>query len=273
MAFISATDGTRLYWHEWGEGAPLLFLNSLGLSSQMWQYQMVAFAEHGFRCIGFDRRGHGRSEQPSRGYDLDTLADDIATLIDDLDLNALTLVGHSMAGGEIMRYMSRHGDTRVTRAILLGTTTPLLRQTSDNPTGIPLAQFEASWARWSKDYPAWVAEGTAPFFVPESSRALMDWAVGLLQQTSLPVALACARELAKDDVRREMREIRVPVLLVHGDRDRSAPFELTARPSASLLPNCRLLTYEGAPHGLMYTHMDRLHQDMLQFIAETSRTG
>lgn len=271
MAFISAADGTRLYWHEWGEGPPVLFLSSLGLGSQMWQYQIFAFAEQGFRCICLDRRGHGRSDQPGRGYDLDTLADDIATLIDDLDLDDLTLVGHSMASGEIVRYLSRHGESRVARAILLGATTPMLRETKDNPTGIPMAQFEALWARWKEDYPRWVAEETAPFFVPETSPALMRWLADLLQQIPLPVALACNRASVNEDFRREMREIAIPVLLVHGDRDRSAPLELTARPSARLLPHCRLMVYEGAPHGLIYTHMARLHQDMLQFISETGR--
>lgn len=271
MPFISATDGTRLYWHEWGEGPPLLFLSSLGLGGQMWQYQVAAFAERGFRCICLDRRGHGRSDQPGRGYDTNTLADDVATLIDDLDLNDLTLVSHSMAGGEIVRYLSRHGDGRVARAILLGSTTPMLRETADNPTGIPMARFEALWTRWKQDYPRWVAEETAPFFVPETSPGLMQWIVNLLQQTHVPVVLACNRAAFQEDFRREMREIAIPVLLVHGDRDRSAPLELTARPSARLLADCRLLVYEGAPHGLMYTHMARLHQDMLQFISDTGR--
>lgn len=271
MAFIAAKDGTRLYWHEWGEGAPLLFTNSLGMSSQMWQYQMAAFAEQGFRCICFDRRGHGRSDQPSRGYDHDTLVDDLATLIEDLDLSALTLIGHSMGCGEIVRYLSRHGDGRVSRAILLGSTTPMLRKASDNEKGIPGAQFEGLWAGWKEDYPRWVAEGTAPFFVPETSPALMRWGANLLQQTSLPVLLACSRTLANEDFRREMREIGTPVLLIHGDRDRSAPIGITARPSAKLLPNCRLIVYEGAPHGLIYTHMARLHQDMLEFMSETIR--
>jgi non-heme chloroperoxidase len=271
MAFISATDGTRLYWHEWGEGAPLLFLSSLGMGSQMWQYQLAAFAEQGFRCICLDRRGHGRSDQPGGGYDHDTFADDIATLIDDLDLSGLTLVGHSMACGEIVRFLSRHGDSRVARAIMIGSTTPMLRQTGDNQSGIPLEQFESVWAGWKEDYPRWVAESTAPFFVPETSPALMRWAANLLQQIPLPVALACSRAAVNEDFRREMREIGTLVLLVHGDRDRSAPLELTGKPSARLLSNCRLLVYEGAPHGLIYTHMARLHQDMLQFIAETQR--
>jgi non-heme chloroperoxidase len=147
----------------------------------------------------------------------------------------------------------------------------MLRETSDNPTGIPLAQFETLWARLKEDYSKWVAEATASFFVPETSPALMQWGANLLQQISLPVGLACSRAMVNADFRREMREIRIPVLLVHGDRDRSAFIDITARPAARLLPNCRLLVYEGAPHGLMYTHMERLHRDMLAFMMETKR--
>lgn len=273
MPFISAQDGTRLYWQEWGRGAPMLFLNSLGMGSQMWQYQVASFAERGFRCICFDRRGHGRSDQAARGYDHDTFADDIATLTDDLDLTRLTLVSHSMAAGEVVRYLSRHGDSRAARAILIGSTTPMLRQAEDNPAGIPLAQFESLWDRWRRDYHDWVSEQTAPFFLPETSPAMMSWCANLLQQNSLPVALACSRSMIDEDFRREMREISIPVLLIHGDRDLSAPVDLTARPAAGLLPNCRLIVYEGAPHGLIYTHMERLHEDMLKFIGETARTS
>jgi non-heme chloroperoxidase len=273
MPFISARDGTRLHWHEWGEGAPMLFLSSLGMGSQMWQYQMAAFAEQGFRCIGFDRRGHGRSDQPGGGYDCDTFADDLATLIEDLDLGALTLVSHSMGSGELVRYLSRHGDSRVERAILLGTTTPMLFEADDNPAGRPRAQFEALWSIWKRDYPRWVAENTAPFFVPETSPALMQWLANLLMQIPVQVVLASSRAFATADFRREMREITIPVLMIHGDRDQSAPLEITATPSSRLVPHCRLLVYEGAPHGLMYTHTDRLHRDMLQFIAQTARTA
>lgn len=269
MPYINATDGTRLYWCEWGAGAPILLLSSLGMSSRMWQYQMLELAGKGFRCIALDRRGHGRSDQPGSGYDLDTLADDVGTLIESLDLKALTLVGHSMAGGEIVRYLSRRGRDRIARAILLAATTPMLRQTPDNPSGIPLGQLESVWARWRQDYAGWAAEMTAPFFVPETSPAMMRWALDLLLQTPVPVIEAFSRASVAEDFRREMREIKVPVLLIHGDRDRSAPLEVTSRAAARLLPDCRLLVYEGAPHGLLYTHMERLHADMLRFIAET----
>jgi non-heme chloroperoxidase len=265
MPFITAKDSTQLFWREWGQGPPILFLNSLGCSSQMWDYQIVAIAEQGFRCIGFDRRGHGRSDQPADGYDFDTFADDTATLIEELDLSGLAMISHSMAAGEIVRYLTRHGSSRISRAIFLAPMTPMLLQTKDNPNGIPRTNFEALWAQWKSDYPKWVEDAIAPFFVPETSRAMMRWVVNVLQ-SPLPVNLACSRMMAEADFRDEMRKIAVPTLLVHGTRDRSAPIEATGIPSAKLIPDCRFLTYKDAPHGLMYTHMDQLHADILQFL-------
>jgi non-heme chloroperoxidase len=267
MPFITAKDGTKLFWREWGQGTPILFLNSLGCNSQMWDYQIVAFAERGFRCIGFDRRGHGRSDQPAGGYDFDTFADDTARLIEELDLSGLTMISHSMAAGEIVRYLTRHGSTRIARAIFLAPMTPMLLQTKSNPTGIPRANFEALWAQWKSDYPKWVEDATAPFFIPETSRAMMRW-IGNVLQSPLPVNLACSQMMVEADFRDEMRKIAIPILIVHGDRDRSAPIEATGIPSAELIPNCQFLTYKGAPHGLMYTHMDQLHRDILQFTRE-----
>jgi non-heme chloroperoxidase len=269
MPFITAKDGAELYWHEWGAGAPILFLNSLGCGSRMWDYQMATFAEEGFRCIGFDRRGHGRSDQPAGGYDFDTFADDVAALIDELDLADLTLVSHSIAGGEAVRYLTRHGSERVARVVLIAPTTPMLLQTEDNPNGAPMAVHEALWAQWRCDYPKWIADNVAPFFVPETSPAMMRWGANLLQ-TSLPIVLACNRAMVQADFRAEMRRMEAPTLIIHGDRDRSAPIELTGKPSSELIPGCRLLVYEGAPHGLMFTHMTQLHADILRFTRETS---
>jgi non-heme chloroperoxidase len=267
MPFIAAKDGAELYWHQWGAGAPILFLNSLGCGNGMWDYQIAAFAEEGFRCIGFDRRGHGRSDQAARGYDFDTFADDVAALVDDLDLSGLTLIAHSMAGGEGVRYLTRHGSKRVARLVLLAPTTPMLLKTDDNPNGAPKESFELLWAQWRRDYPKWIADNVAPFFIPETSPAMMRWVVTLLQ-TSLPITLACSRAMVEADFRAEMRRIEVPTLIVHGDRDRSMPIELTAKPSVELIPDCRLVVYPGAPHGLMFTHMEELHADLLGFMRE-----
>jgi non-heme chloroperoxidase len=270
MPFIVAKDGAELYWREWGAGAPILFLSSLGCGSRMWDYQMAAFADQGFRCIGFDRRGHGRSDEPASGYDFDTFADDVAGLVDHLDLSDLTLIAHSMAGGEAVRYLTRHGGKRVGRLVLIAPTTPMLLKTDDNPNGAPREGFEALWALWRRDYPKWIADNVAPFFIPETSPAMMRWGANLLQ-TSLPVTLACARAMAEADFGAEMRRIEVPALIIHGDRDRSAPIEITGEPSAELIPDCRLLVYPGAPHGLMFTHMDQLNADVLRFMRERGR--
>lgn len=267
MPMFKASDGTSLFYVEWGEGKPVLFLNSLGFCTRMWDYQFAALAPEGFRCISFDRRGHGRSDQPAGGYDYDTLADDVAALIESLDLHDLTLIGHSMAGGEVVRYLTRHGDGRIARIVLIAPTTPKLLQDEDNPGGLPRAAFDTLWAQWRHDYPKWVEDNVAPFFIPETSRAMMRWATGLLQ-APLPVLLACSRAMAEADFRAEMRRIRVPALLIQGDRDCSTPIALTGERSAALLPDCRFLVYRAAPHGLMYTHMDRLHADLVPFMRE-----
>lgn len=265
MPWFDAMDGTSLFYSEWGRGKPLLFLSSLGFSHDMWQYQFEAFARVGYRCIGFDRRGHGRSDRPCRGYDFDTLADDVAALVAALDLHELTLIAHSMAACELVRYVSRHGAHRLRGLVLLAPTTP--RLLDDGDAQAARASFEALWARWMRDYPQWVEENLAPFFVPETSRPMMQWGASLLQ-ASVPVVIACSRAMVEADMGKEMRHIQLPCLLIHGDRDRSVPMERSAEPSAALLPNCRYKVYEGAPHGLMFTHMDRLHSDMLQFFSE-----
>src|SRR5262249_4810626 len=153
---IQARDGTRLYWEETGRGRPLLFINGWGMTTRMWDYQVAAFVEQGFRCIAYDRRGHGRSERPVDGYDYDTFADDLAAIIDSLDLKEVTLIGHSMAGGEIARYITRYGSRRVARAIMLAPTTPFLLKTDDNPNGAPKENLEAVRAIWRRDFPKWV---------------------------------------------------------------------------------------------------------------------
>jgi pimeloyl-ACP methyl ester carboxylesterase len=266
--FIEARDGTRLYWTQWGSGRPILFLNSFGLTTQMWDYQMVAFADQGYRSIAFDRRGHGRSDFALGGYDYDTFADDVGAVISALDLRDVTMVGHSMAGGEIVRYLTRHGSARVSRIVLLAPTTPYLTQTADNPNGVPQSKFEAVRASWRKDFPKWVADNTAPFFVPETSPAMMQTLAAQMMHCSVPVAIACSKATTTTDFRADLAKVSVPALVIHGDRDASAPLAITGKPTAELIPGCRLKVYQGAPHGLIFTHMEMLNADILQFIRE-----
>ena len=278
--FVATSDGTRLYWTQWGPTGPraagarrdaptILFLNSAGMPTQMWDYQMVAFAEQGYRCIGVDRRGHGRSDQPAGGYDIDTFADDLATVIETLDLHGLTIISHSMGGAELVRYLSRHGSARVARIVLLSPTTPFLLKTADNPNGIPEEVFAAMRDSWRKDYLKWIDDNTDPFFVPETSPGMRRWLPEVLARWPVRFAIACNESMTRTDFRGDLRKVSVPALVVHGDRDASAPLALTGIPTAALIPGSRLEVYEGAPHGLIYTHMDRLHADVLRFIQDT----
>ena len=265
MAFVETKDGTRLFYREHGQGKPILFVHSLSANSRLWEYQFAAFSER-YRTIGFDRRGHGRSDIPASGYDADTLADDLARVIEVLDLRDVTLVGHSMGCCEIARYLSRYGSGRVARAVLLAPTTPFLLRTADNPNGVPAEAFEALRAEWRKDYPKWIADNAAAFFVPDTSPAMMQWGIAMLQEIALPVALACNRMMATTDFRGDLKRIDIPVLVLHGDKDVSAPLALTGEPTAALLRHGRLKVIEGAPHGLIYTHMEQVNADIFEFL-------
>ncbi len=265
---IETRDGTRLYYKDWGmpRERAVVFVSSWTLGADMWQYQMLPLVARGLRCVAYDRRGHGRSDPPSEGYDFDTLADDLSMLLETLDLHRVTLVGHSMGAGEIVRMLSRHGTGRVARIALLSPITPFLLQTPDNPDGVPQAAFEAVRASWLRDFPKWLDDNARPFVVPETSDAMIGWVKGLMLQCSLRAALQSHVALTETDFRDDLRAIRVPTLIVHGDKDASAPLPLTGQRSAALIPNSSLQVYEGAPHGLFITHMDRLNADLLAFI-------
>lgn len=270
-SFVKTRDGTHLYWTQWGpaRGPTVLFLSSAGMPIQMWDYQMVAFAEQGYRCIGVDRRGHGRSDQAASGYDIDTFADDLATLIESLDLHGLTIISHSMGGSELVRYLGRYGSARIARIALLSPTTPFLLKTDDNPDGIPEEVCAALRDSWRKDYLRWIDDNTDAFFVPETSPGMRRWLAAMLAQWPVRFAIACNESLTRTDLREDLRNISIPALVVHGDRDASAPLALTGIPTAALIPGSRLEVYEGAPHGLLYTHTNRLHADILRFIEDT----
>jgi non-heme chloroperoxidase len=267
LSSILTNDGTVLFVKDWGHGHPVVFLSGWSLNADAWHYQMVPLVEQGLRCVAYDRRGHGRSSQPGSGYDYDTLADDLAAVLTQLDLRAVTLIGHSMASGEIVRYLSRHGASRIARTVLLAPTTPFVLQTADNPHGVPQALFDQQRAAMKKDFPAYVTGLTPAFFPPETSAAMTHWVVSLSLQCSLKAAIECMHAFSETDFRAEMRTITVPTLIIHGDADVSTPLDLTGRPSAQLIPGAQLTVYEGAPHGLMFSHMERLNNDLLTFIA------
>ncbi len=271
IPMIETTDRTLLFYKDWGHGKAVVFIHSWALNSDMWQYQMNQMTNQGLRCIAYDRRGHGRSSQPGQGYDYDTLADDLAIVMDQLDLRDATLVSHSMGAGDIVRYLSRHGAHRVARIVLLAPTTPFLLKTADNPTGVDQSLFEKQRILLRKDCPRWFASGASAFFGAGSgsiavSPEMIQWGVNLCLVTSLKALIDCYIAMSETDFRAEMKKITLPTLIIHGDADLSAPLELTGRRSAELITNGRLKIYKGAPHGLFLTHMDDLNNDLLTFI-------
>jgi len=263
---VEASDGTRLFVRDWGSGAPVLFLAGWTLASDFWFYQMAALQAQGLRCLAFDRRGHGRSSDPGGGYDFDTLADDVAAIIEGLGLTGVTLVGHSMASGEIARYASHHGTGRLARIVLVGPTTPFLMQTADNPSGLPREAMAAARAGLGRDFPGLIGANIAPFFTAGTSPDMVAWVKAMMLGTSMQAVLDCLRALQETDFRTDLPQIGVPTLIVHGDADRSAPLALTGRPTAALIPGARLAVYENAPHGIPLTHGERLNGDLLAFV-------
>lgn len=265
-SFIERTDGTALFYRDWGAGRrPVVFVHSAGLCSEMWAYQMMPFVGAGYRCIAFDRRGHGRSSDPGRGYDYDTLADDLAAVLEVLDVRDAMLVGHSMGCAEIVRYLSRYGTARVSRIALVAPTLPFLLKTADNPFGVDRAVFESVRAAWLRDFPRWVEENAPPFFGPSTSPQMVRWGVDMMASTSLQAIIECNKAVVETDFRAELPKLRTPTLIAHGTADVSAPFEITGKRAAQLIPGSELKVHEGAPHGLFITHMEQLNADLLRF--------
>jgi pimeloyl-ACP methyl ester carboxylesterase len=266
MAFVEARDGTKLFCRSWGAGKPILFVSAWMLNSQAWQYQMLPLSEAGYRCIAFDRRGHGRSEDPGHGFDMDTLADDVARVMEAFDLREATLVGHSLGAAECIRYVTNHGPSRVARLVLIAPTTPCLQKSADNPDGIDPGFFAGLRAAAAKDFPGIVAANIKPFVTPSTSQALIDWVVAMMQQNSLQALIECNRAFTAADFRAELPRIALPALVIQGTADVSAPIDITGRKTAAFMPNAHLDVIEGAPHGLIYTHMERVNADILGFL-------
>jgi non-heme chloroperoxidase len=268
---VDHNDNVGLFYRDWGAGEPVLFCAAWALSSAAWPYQMMAVLDSGRRAVAYDRRGHGRSDDPGRGYDYDTLADDLAVVIDRLDLHGVTLVGHSMGSGEVVRYLSRHGDHRVSRLVLVAPTTPFPLKTPDNPDGVDAALFAERRTQWRSDFAQWVLENEGPYF----GDGLPGCAVSplLREQTktdmltnTLQAVIEFQRTGIETDFREELTRVSVPTLVIHGDCDASAPLPLTGSRTAALIPSAQLLVYENAPHGLNVSHRDRLSRDLLAFI-------
>jgi non-heme chloroperoxidase len=243
----------------------MLFIAGWCVPSDFWCYQMSALAEHGLRCIAYDRRSHGRSSDPGTGYDFGTLANDLGSVIDELDLHRVTLVGHSMAYGEIATFLAQRRDDRIQKVVLVSPGAPFLLKTEDNPGGIDRNVLEQMRRNWKEDFPGWLAENAAPFFTPTTSASMIEWTKNLMLQTSLHAAIECSRTLTQTDLRGALKRMTLPTLVIHGDQDASHPLAMSGQPTAALIKDAKLIVYEGAPHGLPLTHRERLNKDLLAF--------
>lgn len=265
--FVTARDGTKLFVQDWGSGSPVLLLTAWTFNASTWGSQIAALDAKGFRCVAPDRRGHGRSEMPSSGYDLDTLTDDVAAVIEARDLRGVTLVGFSMGTAEAVNYLGRYGSDRIARLVLVAPTTPYLVKTEDNPDAVPKAMIEADNAAVARDFAKWIAANEAPFFTPDTPEITRTWIREMMLSVPLPVALACRKAMAFADLRAAAAKIDRPTLILHGDKDASAPLPLTGTKTAKLIKGSKLIVYEGAPHPLPLTHSERLIADMLAFMS------
>lgn len=264
---VTAKDGTKLFVQDWGSGRPVLLLSAWTFNSSTWGSQIAALNARGFRCIAPDRRGHGRSDMPSTGYDLDTLADDVAAVIEQRDLRDVTLVGFSMGTTEALNYLARHGSARIGKLVLVSPTTPMLVKSEDNPDAIPADMIEADLANIARDFAQWIAANEAPFFLPNTPEITRSWIRQVMLSVPLPVVLACRRTIAFADLRAAAAGIDRPTLILHGDKDASAPLSLTGAKTARLIKNSKLVIYRGGPHALPLTHGERLLSDLEAFMA------
>jgi pimeloyl-ACP methyl ester carboxylesterase len=229
----------------------------------MWQYQMIHLANAGVRTIAYDQRGCGRSTDPGRGFDCDTLADDLSSLIEQLQLRNVVLVGHSFGAGQIVRYLSRHGSSRVSRIVLVSASLPFIQQSADNPDGVDPEHFEKLRTHVRTDTPKWLANAAKAFFVPETSPEMVQWGLRMCMENSINALTATNHTDVETDFRKELPKIKVPTLVVHGDADLTCKLDTTGRRIAQLIPGAELKVYSGAPHGLFITHMEALNRDLL----------
>ena len=279
MSTITTKDGTTIYYKDWGEGPVVAFSHGWPLDADAWDGQMLFLVQNGFRTIAHDRRGHGRSSQPSSGNDMNGYADDLAALLESLDLHDVTLVGHSTGGGEVTRYIGRHGTARVAKAVLIAAVPPFLLKTRANPEGIPMEVFDSIRAGLFKDRSQFYKDFAVPFYGANRSGAKVSQ--GLLDQfwsssmkSGLLNSYECVKAFSETDFTKDLQQFDIPTLLMHGEDDQIVPVKDSSVKSAQLIRGAKEVYFPGAPHGLTATHQDKVDAELLQFLRSSpaSRT-
>jgi len=275
MPRITTKDGTRIYYKDWGSGQPVVFSHGWPLNADAWDDQLFFFASNGYRAIAHDRRGHGRSSQPFTGNDMDTYADDLAALVKELDLANVIHIGHSTGGGEVARYIGRHGTRRVAKAVLVGAVPPGMLKTAKNPDGVPIEAFDKIRAGVKGDRSQFYKDLSAPFYGANRPGATVSQGVQdafwlMSMQAGFPAAYACIKAFSETDFTEDLKKIDVPTLVIHGDDDQIVPITVGGLRSSKMIKGATLEVYKGAPHGLMTTHKQQFNSDLLQFARQES---
>jgi non-heme chloroperoxidase len=279
MSFIktkadASGNAVQLFYEDLGTGKPVVFIHGWPLNHEMWEYQLAELPKHGLRCIAYDRRGFGKSDRPWGDYDYDTLADDLKTVIEQLDLSDVTLVGFSMGGGEIARYIGKYGTERVGKVVLMSAVTPFMLKTADNTEGVPKENFDEMVEKITKDRPAFMSTFGKQFYGATLlnhpvSQQMLDWNQSHCMMSSAKATVDCVRSFSETDFRDDVVKIDVPTLIIHGDADKTVPIDVSGNKTAALLPHAEYIVYEGAPHGLFITDKDKLNADLVNFIGGT----
>ena len=277
MSFIKTTsenanDSVNIFYQEYGNGKPVIFIHGWPLNHEMWEYQLAELPKHNLRCITYDRRGFGKSDRTWENYDYDTLAGDLNELITQLDLTEVILVGFSMGGGEIARYIAKYGTEKIEKVILISSVTPYMLKTNDNPEGVKKEMFDDMVDKITADRPEFLKEFGKQFYGVDMlnqpiSKAMLEWNQTQCLMSSSNATVDCLRSFSETDFRNDLKKIDVPVLIIHGDADKTVPINVSGDKTAALLPHAEYIVYANAPHGLFITEKEKLNADLLHFIS------